>query len=64
MPETSGTEMTWINRVLIAVSAALIMFAIGRFVLKSWIFAAAGALIVVLILAVYFGRAGRPRSTK
>ena len=35
--------MTWINRALIAIAAALIVFAIGRFVLKSWIFAAAGA---------------------
>jgi len=51
--------MTWINRALIAIAAALIVFAIGRFVLKSWIFAAAAAGVVILVLAVYFGREGR-----
>lgn len=51
--------MTWINRALIAVAAGLIVFAIGRFALKSWIFAVAGAAVVVLVLAVYFGRTQR-----
>jgi hypothetical protein len=51
--------MTWINRALIAIAAGLIMVAIGRFALKSWIFAAAGAAVVVLVLAVYFSRSQR-----
>jgi hypothetical protein len=51
--------MTWINRALIAIAAALVVFAIARIVLKSWIFAAAGAAVVILVLAVYFGRTQR-----
>ncbi|MEJ2121805.1 MAG: hypothetical protein P8Z76_14085 [Alphaproteobacteria bacterium] len=51
--------MTWINRALIAIAAALIVFVIGRYVLKSWIFAAAGAGVVIVVLAVYFGRPRR-----
>ena len=48
--------MTLINRLFIAASAALIMVAIGRFVLKSWIFALAGAVVVALVLIVYLSR--------
>jgi hypothetical protein len=51
--------MTWINRALIAIAAALIVFVIGRYVLKSWIFAAAAAAVVILVLGVYFGRPQR-----
>jgi len=51
--------MTWINRALIAIAAALIVFVIGRYVLKSWIFAAAAAAVVIVVLAVYFGRPQR-----
>jgi hypothetical protein len=51
--------MTWINRALIAIAAALVVFVIGRFVLKSWYFAGAGAAVVILVLAVYFGRPQR-----
>ena len=56
--------MTWINRLLIVASVALVIMAIGRFVLKSWIFAAIGALVVALVLVVYLGWVQRPRATK
>lgn len=48
--------MTWINRALIAIAAVLIIFVIGRYVLKSWIFAAAAAGVIGLVLAVYLSR--------
>jgi len=51
--------MTWINRALIAIAAALIVFVIGRYMLKSWLFAGVGAAVVVLVLGVYFGRVQR-----
>lgn len=56
--------MTWINRLLIVACAALAMMAIGRFVLKSWLFAAVGALVIALVLVVYLGWVQRPRATK
>ena len=56
--------MTWINRILIAMSAALIIFVIGRFVLQSWIFAAAGAIVIALVLTVYLSRGQHSRSSK
>lgn len=51
--------MTWINRALIAIAAALIVLVIGRYILQSWIYAAAAAGVVILVLAVYLGRPQR-----
>jgi hypothetical protein len=56
--------MTWFNRILIIIAAALILFAIGRFVLKSWIFAVAAAAVVAVVLGVYFARGSRGGSAK
>ncbi|HUT51351.1 MAG TPA: hypothetical protein VM325_18625 [Alphaproteobacteria bacterium] len=56
--------MTWFNRILIIIAAALILFAIGRFMLKSWIFAVAAAAVIAVVLAVYFGWVSRRSSVK